>query len=145
MIEGNFVPSVAVMAVYTARLRVIFGIEHRLMDVLMAIVACDSYLPEAPSFTPLMTAETGCSQVCSSQFKGTLVMHFNGIGGLFKSLEGMTLRTIRDPLLCHKLFVMVIEVAIHTPSVLKLLCITCFMATGAGYCLMTAFKGIAGK
>ena len=95
MIKGYFTPFVAVMAIHTSRFRVIFLIQDRLMDVLMAIVAFDTYLPEAPCIRFFMTGETGRCQVCASQFKGTFIVHFNGKAGLFKSLDGMTFGTIR--------------------------------------------------
>jgi hypothetical protein len=144
MIKGYFVPFVAVMAGYTTRFRIIFVIEDRLMNVFVAIVAGDTYLPEAPSVILLMATETGCRQVCTSQFKGTLVMHFKGKSGLLKSLEGMTFRTIGDSLLCHELLFMIIRVTINTPAVIKILCITCFMTAGTCYHFMLSFKGITG-
>ena len=57
------------------------------MDILMAIDAFDSDLPETPSITLFMTGETGCCQVCTSQFKRTFIVLFNGKTGSFKSQD----------------------------------------------------------
>jgi hypothetical protein len=145
MIKGYFAPFVAAVAIYTARFRIVFVLQDRLMNVFMTIVAGDSYLPEAPSVIFLMTTETGSCQVRTSQLKGALVMHFNGKSGLLKSLEGMAFRTIGGTVLCHELFFMIISVAINTPAVPDIFCIACFMATGTCYRLMPALKGVTGK
>ncbi len=108
MIKGYFAPFVAAMAIHTTWFRVIFGIEDRLMDVLMAIITFYTYLPEAPSVILFMTGETGCCQVSTGQFKGTLIMQFNGKAGLLKSLDGMTFRTIGCSIFGHELLFVII-------------------------------------
>ena len=78
MIKGYLTPFFAVVTTYTIWFRIIFRIKDRLMDVLMAVVTSYPYLPEAPSVFLFMTDKTGGSQVCTTQFKGTFIMHFNG-------------------------------------------------------------------
>jgi hypothetical protein len=131
MIKGHFAPPVAVMTIHTFRFRIIFGIEDRLMDILMAIVTLDPYIPEAPLIILFMTCETGRCQVRARQFKGSFIMHFNGKPGLLKSMDGMTFRTIGCPLLSRELLFVIINVAIRTPAVFKVGCISCFMTAGA--------------
>ena len=57
------------MAIHTGRFRIIFLIQDRFMDVLMAIVTFYSYLPETPLVILLMTGKTGGCQVCSVQIE----------------------------------------------------------------------------
>ncbi len=66
MIKAYFAPFIAVVTIHTIWFRIIFGIEGRLMDVLMAVVTSYPYLPEAPSVFLFMTGETGGCQVCTS-------------------------------------------------------------------------------
>ena len=114
MIKCYFVPTIHAVAAYTARFRIIFLLQNRFVDILMAIPTVYSYLPETPPIILLVTGKAGGCQVSPAQLKGTLVMHFDGEIGSFKSLDGMTFRTIGCPLWCYKLLFMVVRVAVGT-------------------------------
>ena len=87
MIKCNLSPSVAVVAIYTGGFRVVFIIQGRLMDVLMAIDTFSTNLPEAPFVILFMTGETGSCQVSSGQLKMAVIMPFYGKTGSFKSQD----------------------------------------------------------
>ena len=108
MIKAYFAPLITVVTTHTKGFRIIFRIKNRFMDVFMAIIAFYPYLPEAPSVFLFMTGETGSCQMCTGQFKGTFIMHFNCKTGWFKSLDGMTLRTIGTFGLCYELLFVII-------------------------------------
>jgi hypothetical protein len=145
VIKVNFTPFIAAMAALTGSFPVIFFIQEKFMDIIMAIDTADTNLSETPFVILFMTGKTGCGQVGAFQLKFSLVMPFNGKIGPFKAKGAMTIGTVRRTALIGKLFFVVIGMAIGTSMVFDRRCIPGFMAAGASNILMFSSQGKIGQ
>ena len=121
VIKGHIGPPAFVVAVFAAGLRVIFFIDQPLVDILVAIAAPASDLPETPGCvarggSPDVAGNTGNGKVRPVQPESTLIVLFRGIGKFFKPGNRVTLGTIGRNTLPGKLAFVVIGVTIDAPG-----------------------------
>ena len=116
MIKTDGVPSVHVVAIFTRCLGIVFLVNKRFMDILMAITAVLPYISEIPFCLLLMACNTRSCHMSTFQPERTLVMLFNGIWRFGKTINRMTCGTIGGYPLFRELVVMVIRVAVCTPA-----------------------------
>jgi hypothetical protein len=104
---------------YTAILtRVEFLGNKRFMNILVAILAIDPYLPEAPFLLFSVAIDTWYSLMRTIQYENSFVVLFNCKGKHCKSFYIMTLSTIGSGSILSKLPVMIIVVTIQTTIML---------------------------
>ena len=117
MVKCDSTPPAFIMTIVATGIREIFRADKSLMNVLMAIDATLSNLPEMPGCICLIkrfpvTGKTRGGKMGSLQTESTLIVLVNGESEFVKSIHRMTLGTIGRHPLFRKLVFMIICVAI---------------------------------
>lgn len=94
MIKGNIAPPGVPVAGQALLIGIVLLIQYLSMDVLMAVAALFTDLPEFPALIFTVAVETGYCLVGSSQGKGSVVVPFDGVQSGGKSLFGVALGTV---------------------------------------------------
>lgn len=89
MIEPDLFPPAFGMAALTGRFGIIFLVEIRLMDVLVAVHAAQADIPETPPFLFLMADKAGRGLVCPVQRELALIVFIQGVGRALESFHRM--------------------------------------------------------
>jgi len=112
MIKSDPGPLRGVVAYPAVRIGIILYFEMILVDIFMAILACNPDIPETPVLLFLMAGEAGCCQVGAIQFEGPEVVLLNGEGELVKPLGTVALRAISHGIRLRKLALVVVLMAV---------------------------------
>ena len=94
MIKGNIAPLGVLVAGQALLIRIVLRIQDLSMDVLMAVAALFTDLPEFPALIFTVAVETGYGLVGASQGKGSVVVPFDGVQGGGESPLGVALGAV---------------------------------------------------
>ena len=94
MVKGDIIPPGVFVACYTLLVGIVLWIQNSSVNVLVAVLALRTDLPEFPAFTFPVAVETGYGLVCAVQGKGSFVVPFDGVQCGGKSQLGVTLGAV---------------------------------------------------
>lgn len=81
VVEGDIAPAGVFVACQALPAGIILRVQNPGMNVLVAVAAFFTDLPEFPALTFAVTLEAGDGQVCTAQGKGSIPVPFDGVQG----------------------------------------------------------------
>ena len=103
VIKFYIAPSMGAVAAFTTCFPIKSTVKRSSMNVLVALLAGTSHIPEIPPLILFMTGKAGGGKVSTAQFEIRRVVPLDRETGLIKSICGMTIGTVRILSLVHKL------------------------------------------
>ena len=94
MVKGDIAPPGVFVACQAMLIRIVFLIQNRSVNVLVAVAALFTDLPELPAFTFAVAVETGYGLVSTTKGKGSFIVPLDGIQCGGKSPFGVTLGAV---------------------------------------------------